>query len=49
MSESLMKIIQLVEDYCSFKFRKMNIQFDLDLKNQYLEIECRLSEMTQVL
>ena len=48
MSESLVNLIQLVQDYCAFKFRKMNIEFSYEIANPYLEIDCRLSEMTQV-
>ncbi|SMF06102.1 two-component system sensor histidine kinase NtrB [Pseudobacteriovorax antillogorgiicola] len=48
MSESLAKLVKLVQDYCSFKFKKMQIDFTFEMENPYLELECRLSEMTQV-
>ena len=48
-SENVTQIIKLVRDYCSYKLRKMQIDFRYTTNNDYVEIDCRLSEMTQVL
>ena len=48
LTESLTNMVNLVKDYCGFKFKKHQVSFSMEQENPYLEIECRLSEMTQV-
>ncbi len=48
LTESLNNLIKLVQDYCSFKFKKLQVEFSINHQNPYVEVECRLSEMTQV-
>lgn len=47
-SENLGQIIKLVYDYCSYKLKKSQVEWRLELSNPYLEVECRLSEISQV-
>lgn len=47
-SENVGQMVKLVRDYCSYKLRKLGVDWQVDNSNPYTEIECRLSEMTQV-
>lgn len=47
-SENLGQIIKLVHDYCSYKLRKHQVEWRFESENPYIEIECRLSEVSQV-
>ena len=49
VTESLAKMMALVEDYCSFKLKKQNISMEVTQNNPYLEMECRQTEITQAL
>lgn len=48
LTESLANMLKLVQDYCSYKFKNNQIEFNVKHENPYLEMECRLSEMIQV-
>ncbi|MFW7378599.1 MAG: PAS domain S-box protein [Oligoflexus sp.] len=47
-SENISQIIKLVHDYCSYKLRKYQVEWRFECSNPYLEIDCRLSEISQV-
>jgi PAS domain S-box-containing protein len=48
-SESAQTILQQVIDYCSYKIRKCGVQVELDVPNPYLTLECRITEISQML
>lgn len=48
MKESVAHILHLVQDYCSYKLRTLQIDFAFNSENQYIEVDCRLSQLTQV-
>ncbi len=48
-SESAQTILQQVLDYCSYKIRKCNVQVQLEVPNPYLTLECRITEISQML
>lgn len=49
VQESISVVTKLVVGYCSFKTRKLQVQIDVEHENPYLELDCRLSELTQLL
>ncbi len=48
-SESPQTIMQQVIDYCSYKIRKCGVQVQLDVANPYATVECRITEISQML
>lgn len=47
--EGLMNIINQVVDYCGYKLRTSEVKMRLNVPNPYLNFECRISEISQML
>jgi PAS domain S-box-containing protein len=48
-SESPQTIVQQVVDYCSYKIRKVGVQVSIEVTNPYINLECRITEISQML
>jgi PAS domain S-box-containing protein len=48
-SEGVLTILQQVSDYCSYKLRKCGVRLSLEVPNPYLTMECRITEISQML
>ncbi|NRA66797.1 MAG: PAS domain S-box protein [Pseudobacteriovorax sp.] len=48
-SENVGHVLKLVSDYCGFKLKKSQVKIHLNIQNPYLEVDCRLTELTQIL
>jgi signal transduction histidine kinase len=48
-SEGVLNILQQVSDYCAYKLRKCGVRISLDVPNPYLTMECRITEISQML
>jgi PAS domain S-box-containing protein len=48
-SEGVLTILQQVSDYCAYKLRKCDVRISLDVPNPYLTMECRITEISQML
>jgi C4-dicarboxylate-specific signal transduction histidine kinase len=48
-SEGVLNILQQVSDYCSYKLRKCGVRISLEVPNPYLTMECRITEISQML
>ncbi len=48
-SEGVLNILQQVSDYCAYKLRKCGVRISLEVPNPYLTMECRITEISQML
>ena len=49
ISENISNLITQVQEYCAYKLRKSQVDVVIETSNPYVEIECRVSEISQVL
>jgi signal transduction histidine kinase len=48
-SENPILLVNQVIESCAFKAKKMNVELRSDIKNPYLSLECRSTEISQLL
>ena len=48
-SEGVLNILQQVSDYCGYKLRKCGVRMSIDVPNPYLTMQCRITEISQML
>jgi PAS domain S-box-containing protein len=48
-SEGVKTILQTVVDYCGYKLRKTDVKITLLVPNPYLSLDCRITEISQML
>jgi PAS domain S-box-containing protein len=48
-SEGVLTILNQVSDYCAYKLRKCGVRISIEVPNPYLTMECRITEISQML